>query len=228
MERLLATDPKPLAPIPVIGFAVLSKFGLAEQLIRSIDYPVQHLVVINNSGTKTWQPMKPKWVENLWHVEVPCGLGANGAWNLVIKSTPYAPYWVLPNDDCEFVPGALAAIAKHADPAALNFVQINEPWSCPVIGERVVLEAGLWDEAYYPIYFDDNDYERRIRAAQIPIKQIPAQVAHAGSATLHSGFQTPNTTTYARNQNLFQHKIATNDYSAYGWQLAIRRANRWD
>jgi hypothetical protein len=75
--------------IPVLGFATIKKFDLADRLLRSIDYPVEHLVVVNNSGTKEWQPEKPDLVENLWHIEVPFGLGANGAWNLIIKSTPH-------------------------------------------------------------------------------------------------------------------------------------------
>ena len=60
--------------IPVIGFATLSKFDLADRLLASIDYPVQDLVVVNNSGTKQWIPTKPDSVKNLWHIEVPYGL----------------------------------------------------------------------------------------------------------------------------------------------------------
>jgi len=44
--------------IPVLGFATISKFDLADRLLRSIDYPVEHLVIVNNSGTKQWQPDK--------------------------------------------------------------------------------------------------------------------------------------------------------------------------
>jgi hypothetical protein len=40
--------------IPVLGFCTLKRFDLAERLLASIDYPVEHLVIIDNSGTKTW------------------------------------------------------------------------------------------------------------------------------------------------------------------------------
>jgi hypothetical protein len=85
--------------IPVLGFCTLKRFDLADRLLASIDYPVEHLVVVNNSGSRTWQPKKPELVKHLWHIEVPFGLGLVGAWNLIVKATPYAPYWVLVNDD---------------------------------------------------------------------------------------------------------------------------------
>jgi len=35
--------------IPVLGFCTLKRFDLAERLLASIDYPVEHLVVANNA-----------------------------------------------------------------------------------------------------------------------------------------------------------------------------------
>ena len=98
--------------IPVLGFATYSQFELANRLLDSIDYPVENLVIVDNSGLKTWEPKKPEQVKNLWFIQVPFGLGLVGAWNLIIKSTPYAPYWVLVNDDAWFESGALEIIAK--------------------------------------------------------------------------------------------------------------------
>lgn len=85
--------------IPVLGFATLKRFDLADRLLASIDYPVEHLVIVDNSGTQSWTPSQPDKVKNLWLIRVPNGLGLVGAWNLIVKSTPHAPYWVLVNDD---------------------------------------------------------------------------------------------------------------------------------
>ena len=74
--------------IPVIGFATLKRFDLAQRLLDSIDYPVEHLVIVDNSGSGIWNPEKPDWVANMWIIRVPFGLGLVGAWNLVVKSTP--------------------------------------------------------------------------------------------------------------------------------------------
>lgn len=214
--------------IPVVGFATLTKFNLAERLLHSIDYPVEHLVVVNNSGTKQWQPFKPETVQNLWHIEVPFGLGLVGAWNLIIKSTPYAPYWVLVNDDAWFYPGSLEQIENQVDSNALNFVHIEQtPWAAPIIGEGVVEKVGLYDEAFYPIYFDDNDYERRIRNAGIEVKQLDVRLGHEPMST-RQDFHAFNNVTWGRNEARYVKKISDADFSVHGWSLAVRRENRWD
>jgi GT2 family glycosyltransferase len=213
--------------IPVLGFCTLSRFDLADRLLASIDYPVEHLVIVDNSGTQTWEPIKPNSVQHLWCLRVPYGLGLVGAWNLIVKSTPLAPYWVLVNDDANFEPGALKTIAENADPAALNFVDITPQWSCIVLGEGAVAAAGLYDERLYPLYFDDNDYERRIRQANVPIKHIAAKVHHENSSTLKAGYQEANVKTFAANQKLFEQKVAANDYSEGSWDLRVRRENNW-
>jgi len=214
--------------IPVLGFCTLKRFDLAERLLASIDHPVEHLVIVDNSGTQSWNPVKPEWVENLWLIRVPFGLGLVGAWNLIVKSTPYAPYWVLVNDDAWFEPGSLKAISEDVDTEALNFLDIVPAWSAVVFGEGMVEKAGLYDERFYPLYFDDNDLERRVDQAGVPKKTIQAKVHHENSSTLKSGFQDKNAVSYARNHKLFDKKSNEQDYSQGEWSLAVRRANRWD
>jgi GT2 family glycosyltransferase len=161
-------------------------------------------------------------------IRVPFGLGLVGAWNLIVKSTPHAPYWVLVNDDAEFAEGALEIIAQDADPDGLCFPHIVPDWSCIVLGQKVVEEVGLYDERFYPLYFDDNDYERRIRNAGLSIRRIEAIVHHQNSSTLKSGFQSQNSVSYRANQALFDAKIAENDYSEGNWSLKVRRNNSWE
>lgn len=213
--------------IPVLGFAVYSQFDLANRLLASIDYPVENLVIVDNSGLKTWEPKQPEQVKNLWLIRVPFGLGLVGAWNLIIKSTPYAPYWVLVNDDAWFEAGALEIIARDAEPEALNFVDIIPRWSCVVFGEGAIAKAGLYDERFYPLYFDDNDLERRMENAGVKVQIVEARVHHENSSSLKNKTQ-ENNRTYQANQRLMDKKVIENDFSPGFWDLTIRRANRWD
>jgi len=225
---LVAGVEEDFAMIPVLGFCTLKRFDLADRLLASIDYPVEHLVVVNNSGTRTWQPKKPELVKNLWHIEVPFGLGLVGAWNLIVKATPYAPYWVLVNDDAWFEPGQMGNIPDQVDTQALNFLDIVPQWSGVVFGEGMVEKVGLYDENFYPLYFDDNDLERRVDLAAVAKKTIACKMGHDNSSTLHSGFQNVNSVSYSRNQSLWAENAAQGRISANAWTLQTRRANRWD
>ena len=214
--------------IPVLGFLTYSKFDLADRLLASIDYPVEHLVIVDNSGKAVYEPVKPDLVKNLWVIRVPFGLGFGGGLNLIVKSTPFAPYWVLVNDDTEFQPGALEKIAEKVDVEAINFLSIYPKWSGFVLGEGAVLKAGLFDERFHPIYFEDNDYERRLEAAGVKANFISATIRHDNSSTIEYGFHSHNDLTFSRNKRLYESKVADNDLSEGNWSLQVRRTNSWE
>jgi GT2 family glycosyltransferase len=214
--------------IPVLGFLTYSKFDLADRLLASIDYPVENLVIVDNSGKREYQPVKPDLVKNLWLIQVPFGLGYGGGLNLIVKSTPFAKYWVLVNDDSKFSPGALEKIAEKVDTETINFLSIMPKWSGFVLGEGAVLKAGLFDERFHPIYFEDNDYERRLENAGVKANFIYATLNHDNSSTLNSGFHSQNDLTFYRNKALHEQKVAEKDFSEGSWSLQVRRANSWE
>jgi GT2 family glycosyltransferase len=214
--------------IPVLGFLTYSRFDLAQRLLDSIDFPVKDLVIVDNSGKREFAPVKPDLVENLWLIQVPHGLGYGGGLNLIVKTTPFSPYWVLLNDDSELLPGALKKISEQVDTQAINFLSIMPKWSGFVLGEGAVLKAGLFDERFHPIYFEDNDYERRLMSAGVPAKFIFAALRHDNSSTLNSGFHSQNNITFQRNHALFDKKVAENDLTEGTWSLQIRRDNSWE
>jgi GT2 family glycosyltransferase len=108
---------------------------------------------------------------------------------------------VIPNDDSWFAPGALEAIAENVDTTAFNFVNVNPRWSCVIPTEGSVEKAGLWDEAFHPIYYDDDDYEWRMKELGVSFHTIEATVHHDNSSTLKSGYQGINSKTFTTNRN---------------------------
>lgn len=214
--------------IEVLGFPTLSRFDLAQELLDSIDHPIKHLVIVDNSGTQEWEPKVNHFVENAWFIRVPYGLGLQGAWNLIIKSTPYASRWLLVNDDCKFEPGALAKIDAEAKTDAITFTDCFPVWSAFVLGEEVVQKVGLFDEAFYPLYYCDNDYERRADYLGVPKRHIGAKVHHVNSASKYDGNTERNSYTFNRNEARLRAKVAHNDFSDHGWSLDVRRDQRWD
>ncbi|HUX71505.1 MAG TPA: glycosyltransferase, partial [Cellulomonadaceae bacterium] len=74
-------------------------------LLRSIDYPVGRVIVIDNGDM-----IDPHiaWHEQLGvkvHVvRLPHNLGVAASWNLGIKCAPLSPYFLIVNHDIEFGP----------------------------------------------------------------------------------------------------------------------------
>ena len=214
--------------IPVLAFPTFARHDLAQRMIDSIDYPVEHLVIVDNSGKKQFAPKLNDNIKNFWLLQMPFGVGPATAMNIVIKSTPHAKYWVMASEDTWCAPGALEIIDREVDTEALNFVDTVPDWCFIALGEGVVLKAGLCSELFYPYYFEDNDYERRMDALEIPKKRIEAKVNHDNSSTIKAGFEAQNNRTYGINQNLFNEIAARNDMGSGDWSLAIRRHNSWD
>ena len=214
--------------IPVLAFPTYARHDLAQRMIDSIDYPVEHLVIVDNSGKRVFQPVKPDIVKNLWLIQVPYGLGPVAAMNFVIKTTPHAKYWVFASEDTWCAPGSLEKIHNEVDTEALNFTDAVPDWCFVAIGEGVILNAGLQSELFHPLYFDDNDYERMIDARGIPKRRIHAKIHHDNSSTLASGFGQKNSVTFAKNQILYEQRRAENNMNSGEWSLRIRRENSWD
>lgn len=214
--------------IPVIGFSTFRRFDLAQRMLDSIDYPVEHVVIVDNSGMRQFEPVKPDMVQNLWLLQMPYGLGSAGGANVVIKSTPFAKYWIIASDDTHFAPGALAKIDAEIDTNALTFFDTSPDWCCIALGEGVVEKAGLCSELFHPAYYEDNDFERRIRAHGLEVKRILAKVHHDNSSSLQAGFHDRNAETFRSNGALFEERASLGVMSGGEWSLERRRMNSWD
>lgn len=218
--------------IPVLGVPTLLAGHSLARLVESIDHPVGHLVIIDNGRWwPRWSPLvnlhTPPDVDRVTVVQLPGNLGVAGAWNLIVKSTPFAPWWLIINDDVWFEHGQLPALAKDARPDRLLLSSASPPWACFALGSEVVDRVGLFDERFHPAYFEDNDYARRCRAAGIPETASPVAPSHDNSHTLRHVPNESNDATFAANREWHRRKSESGDGSD-GWDLARRRALAWE
>jgi GT2 family glycosyltransferase len=114
--------------------------------------------------------------------------------------------WVMvASDDVMFPAGALAGFAEASGEDRLVVSTTWPHWCAFTIGMRVVQAVGLFDEGYYPAYFEDTEYERRLSQCEIGLTIGPA-VAHDNASTLNSpgqNFGHKNRETYKANQQLY-------------------------
>lgn len=207
---------------------VLNRPDLLHRNLSSIDYPVEHLVIIDNGHVL---PLGPQVVENVMRTHVitmPTNLGVAGSWSLGIKALHFAPWWLVVNSDAYWPAGSLRQFAEWARTDALVLSAASPRWAAFALGEQVVQRVGLFDEALHPAYFEDNDYTRRCEAAGVPIVHTGIPVHHDNSSTLAGGYQRANERSYPANAAYYADKVARGDLSAGEWSLDRRRDLSWD
>lgn len=205
---------------------ILARPDLLHRMLASIDYPVADLVIIDNGHTLPPGPQAVEHVGRTHVITMPTNLGVPASWNLGVKALPHAPWWLICNFDITFPPGSLARMAEiQSGGVVLSGAQ--PPWACFALHDEAVLRVGLFDEGLYPAYFEDLDYERRLRAAGVPVVTTDIPVHHDNSSTI-SAVPNRNGDTFAANERRYRAKVDRGDYSEGHWSLATRRANSWD
>lgn len=218
--------------IPVMIVPTLDQSECLSRMLRSVDRTVGHLVVVDNGR---WWPREAPlelpdtpWALRRTVTELPGNLGVAGGWNVGIKGTPYAPWWLIVNDDVEWPPGALERAEEAAGPAkAVVFGDPVSRFAAFALGERAVEKAGLFDERFHPAYYEDNDYSRRLKQAGIPLEAVDLGVLHGGSRSLE-GREARNEFTFRGNRMLFESRSKVNAPREGPWSLKRRRWHGWD
>jgi GT2 family glycosyltransferase len=207
---------------------VLNRFDLLKRMIESIDVNAT-VYVINNSGAIQDEFSHDNTSVNVHWLELPSNLGVASSWNLGIKMLPFETRWFFTSADCVFAPGDLDLL-KTAKRDALTLCDKFPYYQTFVVGDEIVNTVGLFDEGLHPIYFEDNDYERRIAYYGLRVDRLPLQLKHDNSSTINSDARLSlrNEVTFRNNQKYFNQKVDANRFDEGRWQLQIRRVNSWD
>ena len=207
--------------IPLLVVPTYTRHDLLVRMLESVDALVGHLVVIDNSGRGLDLPDGP-W-QNVTLLPMPANLGVAASWNLGIKMGHRAPWVMLCSDDVVWPAGAMDAFAEASNEGGLALTATWPHWCVFTIGMGVVSNVGLFDEGYYPAYFEDTDYERRMaRAGVEPV--FSAEVEHDNSSTLNTpgrNFGAVRLPSHRRNEALFA-EDRIHGFDPYRW-----RAQAW-
>jgi GT2 family glycosyltransferase len=217
--------------IPVLIVPVLARYELLYSMLRSVDEQVGVLVVVDNGGQisrQTITELNREHIARRYVLRMPSNLGVPSSWNLGIKATPFAPWWMVANFDVMFPAGALTRFAELSSPDALVVSGEAAEWCMFTIGENVVQQVGLFDEGIHPAYWEDMDYQRRCAAHSVPITRSGIKVNHANSSTLATSYGAHNATTFGPNQQRANDRAYRGDLTSGEWSLATRRALSWD
>lgn len=205
----------------------LSNYDLLQRAVSSIDYPVKHLLIIDNGAGLSSLDV-PSAVLAHTILQMPSNLGVASSWNLGIKVFSDDPVFFFASADMFYAPGDLEALAS-AKSDEITLHQQFPHWQTFAIGSEVVAKIGLFDESLHPIYFEDNDYMRRAEVQNIQLTYKSMTGGHTNSATinLNQHYRAKNQTTFADNKNYYDNKVAAGDYSEGRWDITRTRRNSW-
>lgn len=213
--------------LPNLIVPVLNRYDLLQRMLDTVDIKISHLVLIDNGDNLTSIKFPPL-VQNVHYIPLPGNLGVAGSWNLGIKVLPHHDRWFIGSNDIMLMPGDLEMLSS-AKTTDLTLTDKPPFFQIFAIGEEVVRQVGLFDESYYPAYYEDSDYLRRVKHNELGVRHLPLGVRHDNSSTLRANqlFQHKNDQTYKDNGVYHQQKIANKDFTEGHWSLTRRRRNEW-
>lgn len=189
--------------IPMLVVPTLTRHDLLVRMLGSVDDEVGNLIVIDNSGRGIDLPDGPWQQVDL--LTMPANLGVAASWNLAVKMAHRLPWVMVCSDDVVWPEGTLGRFAEVSSEDRLVLSETWPHWCAFTIGMGVVSKVGLFDEGYYPAYFEDKDYERRCKDREVKIDRGPA-VKHDNSSTLNTpdrNFNAVNKQSFHKNRELF-------------------------
>jgi len=150
-------------------------------MLDSVDWPVEHVVVIDNGGEL--KACSCPQASKVSIVSLPSNIGVAGAWNLGIKLTPFATWWLIANDDILWTPGKLESYEKYIGPNTIVADWVPLTAFCGfAIDQQTIQEVGLFDEFYYPGCGEEVNYWARARSRNIHAIDIPNAYTLQGTA----------------------------------------------
>jgi GT2 family glycosyltransferase len=190
--------------------------------VLSVDAPVPNLFIVNNGDDRG----VAEAADRISRRDIPNGslfgsvvvekfqnLGVAGSWNHIARTRP-GP-WFLVGNDIKFLPGDVAktnaVLSRNADATIVHAMGC----SAFVLTEVGVRTLGYFDENFYPAYFEDNDYLRRVSISGAKTVGVPdftgihGEPPHSyGSCTINSDkrLQMRNLTTFGNGMKYYIEK----------------------
>lgn len=218
--------------LPNLTIPVLNRYDLLQRCLDSINYPIGHLLIIDNGASQNPEDFEltiPELVEETTYLPMPANLGVAESWNLGVKSFPFAENWFFASNDVVFHGDALDKLSE-AHTANLTLSNVFPFWQVFSLGYEAATRVGLWDGSFFPAYFEDNDYLRRCDHYGVEVVKLDLNLSHDNSSTLKSSahFQDRNGKTFASNRDYFEWKKQHQDYGPGSWDVRRRKENAWE
>jgi GT2 family glycosyltransferase len=151
-----------------IGIPTISEFEYLNESLNMIYdiLPNIDIYIYNNSHINLLTKLDIK--NNVKILGSGFNIGVAGAWNTMLsdmKSNGYQ-YALMLNDDIKLSKD-IVKIYEYVSDGQPKFARILNDWSVFLIHLDIYNKVGIFDENFFPAYFEDCDYNYRLKIAEV-------------------------------------------------------------
>ena len=163
-----------------LGVPTLVRYDLLRRLLDSAERgsvkPDGYLIVDNGGGLAASGVRLP---QNATIIVPGKNIGVAASWNLILDEAGTEPI-AISNDDLMLGRGAFAILSAAA---AAHPMVVAHGWSLFAQAPACTQLVGHYDEGFWPGYYEDQDYSRRMKLAGLSRRDVRVEVSHVGSAS---------------------------------------------
>lgn len=183
--------------LPNLGLTVYNRYDLLERFFNGIDIHIDKIsVIINNrklKNEKIISDIQKKFPQTEF---LDCGynIGISASWNLLIKKCLIEgdQFSFISQDDMSFSSGELKKVANHFQNNQDADIITYWGFGLFCVSKRCIEKVGFFDENFYPAYYEDTDYCRRMTLCKenLKIKENKIQAIHGDEQSINGGCTT--------------------------------------
>jgi len=203
-----------------IGVPILVGGSKLVEHFKTVDVPLKRYYILDNSqgndpgveeAIDEIIECKPDYIDQIVVAQNNLNAGFAGSVNQIIKDNTDCKHWIVTGFDWHLHPGEWQKVLDKIPNLPFGAYLSNTPldFFCGFVWTPQLLNrVGMLDENFFPGYFEDNDYRRRVRLTQTPVDTLPLLAHHDRSSTLNSSskFKKKNQYTFNANYQYYVNK----------------------
>lgn len=178
--------------------------------IKTIDVPLKRYYILDNSEGKDPSvdnaideicANHPENIDEIVIVSNNQNAGYPGAVNQIIRDNTDCDHWIVTGFDWWVDKDQYKNLLDKDFKEGVFLGEGIDDMCGFIFTPSLIEKVGLLDENFFPGYFEDNDYKRRIKLANADIVHLPLHNIHDRSSTLNSSIRFKQKNQYTFQQN---------------------------
>ncbi len=161
-----------------VGITVFRQYDILEKCLDAIETSTmlpERVIVVDNG--REYKNRRKRTTEfELLVVTPDLNKGVAASWNLLLKLI-HPKTAIILNDDCIVSPETFRLLMNPEPPALVKGID----FSCFRQDQRITEIVGQYDERYWPAYYEDSDFVRRMQLAGISPVELPLVIKSHGN-----------------------------------------------